>query len=187
MLISKIASDNILNTAFEWVNERRQDYSANRDIWDLRIRWPEIRPHLQAQMLAGEYVFTPLIEIRLPDGGIEKRALWCAKDSLVLKSMAIVLGEHLDPVLFDRCFHIAGRGGAKAAVREVCANLCPDRFVMKSDVKSYYANIDHRILYDLLEQQISDPAVMRLVWQYLNRTVCYGENYREVTRGISLG
>ncbi len=27
----------------------------------------------------------------------------------------------------------------------------------------------------------------RLVWQYLNRTVCYGENYREVTRGISLG
>jgi len=29
--------------------------------------------------------------------------------------------------------------------------------------------------------------IMRLVWQYLNRTVCYGENYREVTRGISLG
>ena len=29
--------------------------------------------------------------------------------------------------------------------------------------------------------------MLRLLWQYLKRTVCYGENYRDVTKGISLG
>ena len=69
-------------------------------------------------------------------------------------------------------------------------NFCtPDlHFIWQFNFRKwYYASIDHHILYDLLEQQISDPAVMRLVWQYLNRAKCYGENYREVTRGISLG
>ena len=28
---------------------------------------------------------------------------------------------------------------------------------------------------------------MRLLWQYMNRTVCFGETYRDIIRGISLG
>lgn len=58
---------------------------------------------------------------------------------------------------------------------------------MKSDVKSYYASIDHKLLRDILAEYVDDDAVLHLVWQYLNRTVTFGENYREIRRGISLG
>ncbi|MCP4404611.1 MAG: hypothetical protein GY801_45825 [bacterium] len=60
-------------------------------------------------------------------------------------------------------------------------------FVMKSDVKGYYVNIDHHVLYELCQQSIEDDATLRLVWGYLRRTITYGGNYWDVTRGISLG
>jgi RNA-directed DNA polymerase len=77
--------------------------------------------------------------------------------------------------------------GAKKAVRDVYHALTPNSHVMKSDVKSYYASIDHMLLFEILSEYITDRYVLRLLWQYLKRTVCYGENYREVTKGISLG
>ena len=46
---------------------------------------------------------------------------------------------------------------------------------------------DHHVLYTLAEKYIPDRLVLRLTWQYLGRTVCFEENYREITRGISLG
>ena len=80
---------------------------------------------------------------------------------------------------------MAGQGGAKAAVRDVFCNLAPGSYVMKSDIKSYYASIDHDILFGLLEQAVPDRFILRLLWQYMKRTICYGGLYREVKRGIS--
>jgi RNA-directed DNA polymerase len=34
---------------------------------------------------------------------------------------------------------------------------------------------------------ISDKYLLRLLWQYMSRTVCFGETYRDITKGISLG
>ena len=53
--------------------------------------------------------------------------------------------------------HLAGHGGAKAAVRAVAENLASHTFVFRTDVKSYYASIDHDLLYDRLRTYISDP------------------------------
>ena len=59
--------------------------------------------------------------------------------------------------------------------------------VMKADIKSYYTSIDHDVPYELAGEYIPDHFVLRLIRQYLSRTVCLGENYRDITRGISLG
>ena len=77
--------------------------------------------------------------------------LWSALDSLVLKAMALVLTKHLAPTLSSRCFHLAGNGGAKAAVQDVVENLPEHQFVFRTDVKSYYASINHDILFSQLE------------------------------------
>lgn len=42
-LIARVASDETLDIAFDWVCKRRQDYSHNSDIWDLR---PGVGPRL---------------------------------------------------------------------------------------------------------------------------------------------
>ena len=183
-LIARVVSDETLDIAFDWVCKRRQDDSHNSDIWDLRRGWAEIKPELQRVLAAGGYEFDALREIRT---GTEVIDLWSARDALVLKALAFVLGDHLDPVISESCHHVKGRRGAKAAVRKALSAVSTDSHVMKSDIKSYYASIDHAVMFDLAGEYIDDPFVLRLIWNYLRRTVCFGENYREVTCGISLG
>ena len=50
--MDEIASESVLQQAYAWLCERRRDHSPHDDVWDLRWRWEEIRPQLQAQ--AGE-------------------------------------------------------------------------------------------------------------------------------------
>ena len=84
---------------------------------------------------------------------LERRTeLWSAKDALVLKAISIVLGKHLKPVLSRNCYHLAGSGGAKAAIKATARYLKKGQHVMKSDVKGYYASIDHEILFNLLQE-----------------------------------
>jgi retron-type reverse transcriptase len=183
-LIQKIASDYVIGTAYDWLCKRRKDYSHNDEVWDIRFRWSEVKPRLQKTLLAGEYTFSPQTKIRIPERTIE---LWNALDSIVLKAMAIVLGEYLEPVLSHNCYHLAGRGGAKAAIRATFKQIKHGYHVMKSDVRGYYANIDHKILFNLLEEYLPDRLVQKLLWQYIRRTVYCDGLYLDVKRGISLG
>ncbi len=110
-LIQKIASDAVIDTAYEWLCKRRKDYSHNDEVWDIRFKWSEVKPHLQKALLAGEYTISSQIVIHTPERRTE---LWSAKDALVLTAISIVLGKHLKPVLSRNCYHLAGNGGAKA-------------------------------------------------------------------------
>ncbi len=79
-----------------------------------------------------------------------------------------MLAKHL-PVS-PHCTHVKGHGGAKAAVRQVMAKVADNRFVLKTDVKSYYASIDHHLLLDRLAAHIRDKAVLNLIGQYMRRS-----------------
>ncbi len=95
-LIQRIASDFVIDTAHDWLCKRRKDYSHNDEVWDIRFRWDEFKPHLQKTLLRGEYTISSQIVIKTRDRRTE---LWSAKDALVLKAMAVVLCEHLKPVM----------------------------------------------------------------------------------------
>lgn len=64
-LITKIASNTILDQAFLWLCKRRKDLSHNNDVWELRQHWQQIQPELQRTLLQGKYMFNPLVELRV--------------------------------------------------------------------------------------------------------------------------
>jgi len=72
--IDEIASDSVLQQAYAWLCERRQDYSTNDDVWDIRWRWEEFRPQLQAQLRAGVYRFSPVRRLHLGNEDIASGA-----------------------------------------------------------------------------------------------------------------
>ncbi len=183
-LMEEIASDDVLEQAYQWLCERRRNYSHNDEVWEVRFRWAEIKPVLQAALVDGRYRFSPLRRIHRTDDDLE---IWSALDALVLKAMAIVLAQRLAPTLSWRCFHLAGNGGAKAAVRYVLDKLPANQFVFRTDVKSYYASINHRILFSQLQKHVHDPRLLGLLWQYLRRTVYDDGFYEDIEQGISLG
>ena len=85
------------------------------------------------------------------------------------------------------CTHVKGHGGLKSAVRRVYGQLPNYRFVPRTDVKEYYASIDHFLLMEQLAEHVKDRFILNLLWQYLNRLVEGDGYYREVQRGISRG
>jgi RNA-directed DNA polymerase len=183
-LMEEIASDEVIDEAYRWLCRRRGGYSHNNDVWTLRWFWDQIKPGLQAELLAGSYRFESLHLI--PDSP-DHVALWTSRDSLVQKAMAIVLTRHLAPLLPSSCYHLIGNGGSKGALRTVLRHLPGNAYVFRTDVKNYYAAIDHDILHSQLKEQIGDSRVLDLLLQYMRRTIYDGGLYTDVTRGIPMG
>ncbi len=182
-IIAQLASDNMLDAAFEWLCHRRRKYSANNDIWSFRRDWPNEKERIRQELVAGCYRFSLLSRVTLKNG--DEIDLWSSRDALVLKTIALVLAEHLP--LSRRYTHLKGHGGAKYAVREVRDHLADNRFVFRTDVKSYYASIDHLLLLDLMAAHIKDRRVLNLIGQYLRRTSERGRSFWDFEKGISLG
>ncbi len=181
-LMDDIASDAVIDAAYAWLCRRRTDYSPHNDVWRLRWRWEDSKPQIQRHLRAGTYVLSPVVAVHITG---ETFYIWSAADALVLKATALVLTRHLGPQLGPRVFHLPGHGGAKAAVRQVAAHLPANRFVFRSDVKGYYASIDHEVLSRQVEQLVHDLRLRRLLWQYLRHTIDDHGHLREVRHGIA--
>jgi RNA-directed DNA polymerase len=182
-ILAQLASDDVLDSAYEWLCRRRRDYSANSDVWSFRRCWRHEKLQIKNELLSGNYRFSLLSRITLKTG--DETDLWSARDALVWKALTIVLAKHL-PVS-RRCTHLKGNGGAKYAVREVRDHLRSNRFVLRTDVKSYYASIDHLLLLDQLAIHLKDKRVLNMLAQYLRRTSENGGVFKDYERGISLG
>ncbi len=182
-ILAELTSDDVLDTAYGWLCKRRRAYPADAEVWSFRRQWTREKERLKRRLAAGRYRFDLLTRAKLSDG--EVIDLWSARDALVLKALAIALAKHL-PVS-SRCTHVKGHGGAKAAVRQVHHHLATNRFVMRTDVKSYYASIDHLLLMDRLAVYVRDRRILSLLGQYMRRTAESGGTFWDHERGISLG
>jgi hypothetical protein len=182
-LTAALVSEEVLDAAFAWVCQRRRAWPADADIWSFRRDWRDERQCLKAALLSGRFRLGLLQRVTKADGS--EADLWSARDALVLKALTLVLARVL-PVS-PRCTHIKGNGGAKAAVRQVRAALATNRFVLRTDVKSYYASIDHLLLMDRLALYIRELNILNLLGQYLRRTAESGGWFWDCERGISLG
>ncbi len=59
--------------------------------------------------------------------------------------------------------------------------------MFRTDVRRYYASINHGVLFAQLKEYIDAPGLLDLLWQYMRRTVYDGGLYEDVTVGIPLG
>ena len=108
--------------------------------------------------------------------------LWSARDAVVMKALALGLPHYLP--LSPRCTHLKGHGGLKYAVRQGLAYLPHHHFVLKTDVRAYYASIDHQLLMDRLAVHIADRQIL-LSSGSISGVVRSGVAYSGATRKAS--
>jgi RNA-directed DNA polymerase len=178
-----VFTETTLDTAYLWLCKQRANFPANADIWHLRFHWHTIRGELLQTLNKQDYTLLPLSVVTKADG--ETLHLWSSQDALVLKMLAMALPESL--ALSSLCTHIKGHGGLKATVSALRASLPDYTYVMKTDVKGYYASIDHTILLKQLDKDIADPFIWRLLVQFVKRNVERGGTFKSIHCGISRG
>ena len=173
-----------LDEAYTWICCRRNRYSANADVWDLRFNWPDMKMEIIRQLNTNTYDFDPVSTFWSGGKWIE---MWSARDALVLKALSLALTKDLSQVISRCCYHFKNRGGTKAAIRSIGWH-CPNyRFFIKTDVKSYYASMDHLTILEICRKHIKNRLYISLIHSFLNRiTYCRGQ-YTQATRGIPRG
>lgn len=182
-LSHRLRSDAVLDRAYVWLCRQRRRWPDAADVWTFRRDWPEEKRRLQSELREGRFRFGLQQRVTRQNG--EEIDLWSARDALVLKALALVLGDPLS--ISPHCVHVKGHGGAKAAIRRIARRLPSARFVLKTDVARYYASIDHIKLLDRLAAVIPDRDVLNLVGQMCGRVAERGGLFFEFRRGIPLG
>jgi len=182
-LSHRLRSDAVLDRAFVWLCRQRRRWPDANDVWTFRRDWPEEKRRLQSELREGRFRFGLQQRVTRQNG--EEIDLWSARDALVLKALALVLGDQLS--ISPHCVHVKGHGGAKAAIRRIARRLPSAGFVLKTDVARYYASIDHVKLLDRLAAVIPDRNVLNLVGQMCGRVAERGGLFFEFRRGIPLG
>jgi hypothetical protein len=82
---------------------------------------------------------------------------------------------------------VAKSGEPRRAIRQVVRGLPTAQFVLKTDVASYDASIDHVKLLDRLAAVVPDRDVLNLVGKMCGRVAEAGGLYFEYRRGTHLG
>jgi hypothetical protein len=184
-LMSKLTSNQLLDEGFRHIYHRRQKDSHNSDIWSLSLNWVALRDDIRDQLLQGRYQLSPVQLYDTKDAGRLTR--WCAKDAVILKAFAFLLGSLLDQHIDRRCTHLKGRGGLKGACRSLRAHQSSFRYVFKSDVASFYDSMNHDIVMQHAKTVIHDSRLLALLHQYLNRVEVHQGNHRLIEQGIPKG
>lgn len=175
-----------INDAYKWVCHKRTHHSSNSDIWDLRHHWASQKDIIFEALKHGTYRFSPRQLYRFKE---ETISLYSSKDSLVLKMIALYLGEIIQKKksISTHCYHIKHHGGLKKAVRETKKHALQYKYVFKSDIQSYYESIEHDIICDELLEITNNKPLCALIKDALKTPSTWGGLYFDCENGIKRG
>jgi len=174
-----------LETAFAWIVDIREDYSANSDIWRVRRDWEEIKYSFLAELNNGSYEFGVLDRYEI-DGALI--SLWSSQDMIALKLITLALQDRMQKHLPTTCYHVKGHGGLKKAVEHTATALPTYRFVMRSDIEGYYDSVNFGILRWIIDRYVHHPVLLRLISKACHRTETRGGIFYEYAeKGIPMG
>jgi hypothetical protein len=66
--LDQLASDDVLDAAYDWLCRRRWEYSANSDVWAFRRHWPHEKERIKNELHAVSFRFSLLSRITPKDG-----------------------------------------------------------------------------------------------------------------------
>ena len=112
----------------------------------------------------------------------------CVKDRLLHHAIFRVLYPLFDKTfIFDSYSSRENKGIHKAILRfkrfsrKVSRNNTKTIYILKCDIRKFFDNVDHKILFRLLKGKIKDRKVLHLLWNII------GSFETEIGKGIPLG
>jgi hypothetical protein len=176
----------ILTTAAAWYQARRKRLRAI----DEKSSWWLFAPYWKREInfwlknfIAGKHQFTPMMQYKFSDGVIR---VWSYLDRLIMH----LLLEHIKPtfkhIISPLCLHLTGPSVIKRVTTQIKAALNSGHYhyVIRADISSYYASINHKILLSQISQHFNDPIVLKYLYDIITIAIDYGGQVFLPTEGI---
>jgi retron-type reverse transcriptase len=152
---------------------------------------------LQKRLLDGSYTFGPYQEFRIEDPKPRKIAAAPYRDRVIHHGILQVLEPRTDPSFIHDSYACRRGKGTHAALR-ACKRWVRRRpYVLKLDIRHFYATIDHEILLGFLGRRFRDTYMLECLRRLLasfrsgpeEYAPCRGDDLFSVLRprGIPIG
>ncbi len=146
---------------------------------------------LQLRLLSATYTPEPLkrIEIDKP-GSSQKRpiAISSLKDKIVQRALYNALSPYFEESFCDASYaYRSGKSLIKALNRTTNYINQKLHFVLKSDIDDFFETIDHDLLMRMLEKEIADKRILRLISLFLYTGAFFQNEYSEHLEGVHQG
>jgi len=192
-MISKIASENILYTAWQNVEENHGCMGSDGVTIKMYNRHLEDNLHsLADDLLAGRYQPFPLIRFPVPKRnkkGNRYLAVPTIRDR-VAQTAACEVTRGIFEAEFEDVSHAYRRGrGVQTAVRAIAALRDQGyKYAMDADIEAYFDNVSHDLLFEKLVKLFPDqPKLLRLFNKWI-KTESYDGSWINISdKGIPQG
>ena len=149
--------------AFMWRQRTRKRLGAvgERSGWWIFIpTWKSCIGSWLQDFRVGRHQFSPMVQYKFIDEVVQ---VWSYLDRLMMHLLLLLMRPTFKHIISPRCLHLAGPTVIKQATAEIKAALDSGRFnyVMRIDIRSYYASINHRLLIQQVTQHYDDPILLR--------------------------
>jgi len=190
-LLDRILSGANLRKAYEQVVGNRGSSGVDGVGVDglrghLRTHWPRI----EAELREGTYRPADVrgVEIPKPNGGTRLLGIPTTTDRFIQQAIHQVLAP-----IFDRDFSPFSYGfrpgrSAHQALRQAKAYIdegCQD--IIDLDLKSFFDEVDHGLLMELLERKVKDPVLLTLIHRFLRSGLLLGGVASQREKGTPQG
>jgi len=116
------------------------------------------------------------------------------RDRLLHHALYRVLYPHFDKKFIADSYSCRiGKGTHKAMNKfrafayQVSKNHTRTVWVLKCDIRKFFASIDHQILFSILERHITDPNILRLLCEVVGSFKTWSSDDQVLAKGLPLG
>jgi RNA-directed DNA polymerase len=137
-----------------------------------------------------KYRFTPAKRVYIPKRtGLKKRPLGlpAGDDKLVQEVIRIILERIYEPIFSDNSHGFRPNRSCHTAFQQIQRVWTGTKWFIEFDIKSFFDNMDHQIMIQLLQKKIADKRFIKLIKHMLESGYLEDWQYHPTYSGVPQG
>lgn len=192
MNINMLLSDTLLQDALKHVCRKKGCCGYDQmTASELPAFWRQNAAAVKEAIQNGAYRPKPLITrciSKQRKGKKRKLEIPSLMDRMLLYALVQVLTPYYEPSFSSNSYGFRPGLGCMDALHACLEHLNNQTAcVVDLDIKSFFDHVNHRLLFSMLEQDIKDPALMKLIQRYVRAKVVCGRHTFQKYIGLPQG
>jgi len=188
-LIKIISNPLILLSSFEKVTKNSGYYSVGTDNKLIITVDKEFFVQLGREINSGIFQPKPTRRVMIPksDGRLRPLGISCSVDKVVQEAMRAVLEFIYEPKFLASSHGFRPMKSCHTAINQYKMQFSCVTWIINMDIKSCFDNIDHKVLADILCENISDKGFMDLYWKMVRAGYMFQGTHFPTIKGSPQG
>ena len=190
-LMTKILSRSNLKAAYENVIRNKGssgvDGITTKDLKGyVQRHWTRLKEELES----GHYQPKAILGVPIPkrNGGERLLGIPTTFDRMIQQAIHQELSPQFDPEFSSFSYGFRPGRNAGQAIRQALAYINEGHGrIVDIDLKSFFDEVNHDYLMNLLKRKVKDPHVLRLIWRYLRSPLQVDGKMHKRRKGLPQG